>query len=104
VRAVAGLGAGLGVSTTAEGVETQAQFEVAGREGSTEAQGFWIGRPMNGAAIAERDDLYRGTTKPKRRPSPAPDEARASAAKIGTQPRRRAKEHIANACARPNQR
>jgi EAL domain-containing protein (putative c-di-GMP-specific phosphodiesterase class I) len=71
VRAVAGLGAGLGVSTTAEGVETQAQFEIARREGFTEAQGFWIGRSMNGAAIAERDDLYRGTTKPKRRPGPS---------------------------------
>jgi hypothetical protein len=52
-------------------VETQAQFEIARREGFTEAQGFWIGRSMNGAAIAERDDLYRGTTKPKRRPGPS---------------------------------
>jgi EAL domain-containing protein (putative c-di-GMP-specific phosphodiesterase class I) len=44
VGAVSRLGASLGVATTAEGVETQAQLEIARREGFTEAQGFWIGQ------------------------------------------------------------
>jgi diguanylate cyclase (GGDEF)-like protein len=69
VRAVARLGASLGVATTAEGVETQAQLEIARREGFTEAQGFWIGRPKSAAAIAEQDDLHRGARKVKRRPA-----------------------------------
>jgi EAL domain-containing protein (putative c-di-GMP-specific phosphodiesterase class I) len=73
VRAVARLGASLGVATTAEGVETQAQLEIARREGFTEAQGFWIGRPKSGAAIAEAGDLLR-TRKTKRRPAVAEPE------------------------------
>ena len=71
VRAVARLGASLGVATTAEGVETQAQLEIARREGFTEAQGFWIGRPKSAAAIAGEDDLGRGARKAKRRPAAA---------------------------------
>ncbi|MGZ5918996.1 MAG: EAL domain-containing protein, partial [Hyphomicrobium sp.] len=74
VRAVARLGASLGVVTTAEGVETQLQLEIARREGFTEAQGFWVGRPKSGAAIAEAGDLLR-TRKTKRRaaaPEPEP--------------------------------
>jgi diguanylate cyclase (GGDEF)-like protein len=68
VRAVARLGASLGVATTAEGVETQLQFNIARREGFTEAQGFWIGRPKSAAAIAEEGDLSRAR-KAKRRPA-----------------------------------
>jgi predicted signal transduction protein with EAL and GGDEF domain len=70
VRAVARLGASLGVATTAEGVETQLQLEIARREGFTEAQGFWIGKPKSGAAIAEAGDLLR-TRKTKRRAAAA---------------------------------
>jgi EAL domain-containing protein (putative c-di-GMP-specific phosphodiesterase class I) len=73
VRAVARLGASLGVVTTAEGVETQLQLEIARREGFTEAQGFWVGRPKSGAAIAEAGDLLR-TRKTKRCPAaPEPE-------------------------------
>jgi len=71
VRAVARLGASLGVATTAEGVETQAQLEIARREGFTEAQGFFIGRPKSAAAIAEQGDLNRTARKAKRRPAAA---------------------------------
>jgi predicted signal transduction protein with EAL and GGDEF domain len=75
VRAVARLGASLGVANTAEGVETQAQLEIARREGFTEAQGFWIGRPKGAAAITEQVDRYRGSRKPKRRAAAPEPEA-----------------------------
>ena len=71
VRAVARLGASLGVATTAEGVETQLQHEIARREGFTEAQGFWIGRPKSAAAIAEEGDFSRAPPKVKRRAAAA---------------------------------
>jgi diguanylate cyclase (GGDEF)-like protein/PAS domain S-box-containing protein len=45
VRAVAGLGASLGIATTAEGVETREQLDRLRREGCTEVQGFLIGPP-----------------------------------------------------------
>ena len=62
-------------STTAEGVETQLQLEIARREGFTEAQGFWVGRPKSGAAIAEAGDLLR-TRKTQRRPAAPEPESR----------------------------
>jgi diguanylate cyclase (GGDEF)-like protein len=40
VRAVAGLGASLGMTTTGEGVETQEELDFLRREGCTEAQGY----------------------------------------------------------------
>jgi diguanylate cyclase (GGDEF)-like protein len=40
VRAVAGLGASLGMTTTGEGVETQEELDFLKREGCTEAQGY----------------------------------------------------------------
>jgi EAL domain-containing protein (putative c-di-GMP-specific phosphodiesterase class I) len=40
LRAVVGLGRSLGIVTTAEGVETQAQLELLRKEGCTEAQGY----------------------------------------------------------------
>jgi predicted signal transduction protein with EAL and GGDEF domain len=79
VRAVARLGASLGVATTSEGVETQLQLEIARREGFTEAQGFWIGKPKSGAAIAEAGDILR-TRKTKRRPEAAEPEPTKSVA------------------------
>jgi diguanylate cyclase (GGDEF)-like protein len=90
VRAVAQLGASLGIATTAEGVETRAQLEVARKEGFTEVQGFWLAEPRSAAEIAEAYDLYRRTTKPRR---PAADKAktRPSAEKsveVGARPRR----------------
>jgi diguanylate cyclase (GGDEF)-like protein len=46
VRAVAAMAKGLGMTTTAEGVETQAQLDAVRSEGCTEMQGFLFGRPL----------------------------------------------------------
>ena len=46
VRAVASLGASLGASTTAEGVETQDQLDCLREEGCTEVQGYHVGAPL----------------------------------------------------------
>jgi predicted signal transduction protein with EAL and GGDEF domain len=46
VRAVASIGASLGMKTTAEGVETQEQLDAIRAEGCCEVQGYWTGRPM----------------------------------------------------------
>jgi predicted signal transduction protein with EAL and GGDEF domain len=47
VHAVAALGRGLGVRTTAEGVETQEQFERVRAEGCEDVQGFHTGAPLS---------------------------------------------------------
>jgi diguanylate cyclase (GGDEF)-like protein len=54
IRAVTGLGNSLGIATTAEGVETDAQLEMLSREGCTQAQGFLISKPR---PIAEVRDM-----------------------------------------------
>ena len=46
VRAVAGLGKSLGISTTAEGIETREQFDRLRDDGCTEVQGYLLGKPM----------------------------------------------------------
>ena len=45
VRAVSGLGRSLGMTTTAEGVETPEQLAALEREGCDEVQGYLLGRP-----------------------------------------------------------
>jgi diguanylate cyclase (GGDEF)-like protein len=45
VRSIASLGAGLGMSTVAEGVETKEQLTQVQTAGYTEAQGYYFGRP-----------------------------------------------------------
>lgn len=45
VTAVVGLGSALGMSTTAEGVETEEQFQQLRAEGCTEVQGYLFSRP-----------------------------------------------------------
>ncbi len=52
VRAVAAMAKGLGMQTTAEGVETQAQLEAVKAEGCTEMQGFLLSRALPAAEIA----------------------------------------------------
>ena len=49
VRAVAALGASLGMTTTAEGVETAEQLAQIRAEGCTDVQGYLTGRPMPAA-------------------------------------------------------
>jgi diguanylate cyclase (GGDEF)-like protein len=51
VRAVTGLGKSLGIVTTAEGVETAAQFELLRREGCTQAQGYLFSRPVPASEV-----------------------------------------------------
>lgn len=46
VRAVTGMCASLGMTSTAEGVETEAQLEVLAREGCDEAQGYLFSKPV----------------------------------------------------------
>jgi len=53
VRAVTGLGVTLGISTTAEGVETIEQLRQLRLEGCTEAQGFLISKPRPASELAE---------------------------------------------------
>ena len=51
LRAVASLGASLGMAITAEGVETSAQLEHIRDQRCTHVQGYFTGRPMNGEAV-----------------------------------------------------
>jgi diguanylate cyclase (GGDEF)-like protein len=52
VRAVIALGRSLGIKTSAEGVETEAQLQRIRAEGCTEIQGYFTGRPMSAADAA----------------------------------------------------
>ncbi len=51
VRAVAGLSAQLGVTMTAEGVETEAQMRLLASEGCNEVQGYLFGRPVDASEV-----------------------------------------------------
>jgi diguanylate cyclase (GGDEF)-like protein len=51
VQAISGLGAGLDVTTTAEGVETADQLEWVRAFGIIEVQGFFLGRPVPAAEV-----------------------------------------------------
>jgi EAL domain-containing protein (putative c-di-GMP-specific phosphodiesterase class I) len=53
VSAVIALGRSLGVSITAEGVETRDQLDMLCAAGCTEMQGYLFGRPPPGAEILE---------------------------------------------------
>jgi EAL domain-containing protein (putative c-di-GMP-specific phosphodiesterase class I) len=57
VRAVAGIGRSLGITTTVEGVETREQLAAVNKEGFDEAQGYLFSRPVPAPEIAE---LLRG--------------------------------------------
>jgi diguanylate cyclase (GGDEF)-like protein len=51
IRAVTGLGRSLGIVTTAEGVETDAQLDLLTREGCTQVQGYLISKPRPVAEV-----------------------------------------------------
>jgi diguanylate cyclase (GGDEF)-like protein len=53
VRAVAALARGMGMTTTAEGVETRDQFDRIISEGCTEMQGFLFSRPLPAREIEQ---------------------------------------------------
>ncbi len=61
VHAILALARGLGVETTAEGVETEAQADVMRQLGCTQLQGFHFGRPVRA------DELDRPAAEPRRR-------------------------------------
>jgi diguanylate cyclase (GGDEF)-like protein len=52
IRAVAGLGNSFGMTTTAEGVETQEQLDQMRAEGCTEVQGYFYSRPIPTSEVA----------------------------------------------------
>lgn len=53
VKAIIGLAHNLGMSTVAEGVETQAQSDCLARLGCDTIQGYWLGKPMPDASFRE---------------------------------------------------
>ena len=53
VRAVVSLGASLGMTTTAEGIEIEAQAALLREEGCDEVQGYLYGRPMRPADLTQ---------------------------------------------------
>jgi diguanylate cyclase (GGDEF)-like protein len=70
IRAIVGLGKGLGMTLTAEGVETPDQLALVKRQGCTEAQGFLLGRPAPAAAVEmlfDRTQLHVGGS-PREKP------------------------------------
>jgi EAL domain-containing protein (putative c-di-GMP-specific phosphodiesterase class I) len=52
IKAVLDLGASLGITTTAEGVESEEQLDELRRQGCGEIQGYFISRPKPAAEIA----------------------------------------------------
>jgi diguanylate cyclase (GGDEF)-like protein len=52
IRAVAGLGLSFGMTTTAEGVETQEQLDKMRSEGCNEVQGYFFSKPVPAGQIA----------------------------------------------------
>ena len=65
VRAVIGLGRSLEIAVTAEGVETDDQLQYLRREGCTQAQGYYIGRPVPAERFAAMlaNDVCRQPTQ-----------------------------------------
>jgi EAL domain-containing protein (putative c-di-GMP-specific phosphodiesterase class I) len=51
ISAVAGLGRSFGMTTTAEGVETQEQLDLMRAEGCTEVQGYFYSKPVPASEI-----------------------------------------------------
>ena len=53
VKAITTLAEALGMTTTAEGVETQAELDIVRAQGVHAVQGYWTGRPQSQDAAAE---------------------------------------------------
>ena len=62
VHAILALARGLGVETTAEGVETEGQAEIMRKLGCTQLQGFHFGRPVRASDLREEDARRRRRT------------------------------------------
>jgi len=59
IRAIAGLGASLGIETTAEGIETDEQLELVRRAGCTEMQGYLVSPPRPASELGDLIARYR---------------------------------------------
>lgn len=59
VQAIVALADRLGMTTTAEGAETRAEFEAMRRLGCAQVQGYYFGRPMPAADVARLLDRSR---------------------------------------------
>jgi diguanylate cyclase (GGDEF)-like protein len=59
LRAITGLGVSLGMTTTAEGVETIEQLQQLRAEGCNEVQGYFFSKPKPGAEVAAMLDGIR---------------------------------------------
>jgi diguanylate cyclase (GGDEF)-like protein/PAS domain S-box-containing protein len=64
VKAVAGLGKGLGIATTAEGVETLDQLRAVRAEGCTQVQGYLLGKPQPASSIPALLGAFAKASKP----------------------------------------
>jgi predicted signal transduction protein with EAL and GGDEF domain len=64
LRSVVALSKSLGITTVAEGIETREQLDRVRAEGCTEAQGFYVGRPMPASDIPAL--LARQRRQPRR--------------------------------------
>ncbi|WP_034817253.1 EAL domain-containing protein [Ensifer sp. BR816] len=64
LRAVAGIGRTLGITTTVEGVETADQLEIIKAEGFDEAQGYLFARPLPAAQLLELMQSWQDKTSP----------------------------------------
>jgi diguanylate cyclase (GGDEF)-like protein len=62
VHAILALARGLGVDTTAEGVETEDQADVMRQLGCNQLQGFYFGRPLPADQLDERGTVERKRT------------------------------------------
>ena len=62
IRAISALGTSLGMTTTAEGVETRAQLRMLEAEGCNEVQGYLFSRPRPAAeALRLIDSISRNS-------------------------------------------
>ena len=67
VKAVISLSKGLGMSTTAEGIETREQFDTVSAEGCTDIQGFLISRPRPRDEVEDLFAEFQGGGSSERR-------------------------------------
>jgi diguanylate cyclase (GGDEF)-like protein/PAS domain S-box-containing protein len=81
VRAITRLGTSLGIRTTAEGVETEAQLGLLRNEGCTEMQGYLLSRPMPASEIAKFLTAHGSGSQPGEPHSNAPGPALAGRAR-----------------------
>ncbi|TMU76917.1 EAL domain-containing protein [Pseudomonas fluorescens] len=61
VQAIIGLGKAMGLTVTAEGVETEEQLDILGVDQCNEVQGYFMSRPIDKAAFARLLQDSRGT-------------------------------------------